>query len=76
MTFFDHLRFAWVHLRERKRQTFLTALGVAVGSAMMITTIAVARGSSQSVFAKLIDIAPHIIIGADRVVPEVPENLF
>ncbi len=76
MTLFDHLRFAWVHLRERKRQTLLTALGVAVGSAMMITTIAVARGSSQSVFTKLIDIAPHITIGADRVVPEVPENLF
>jgi len=76
MTFFDLLRFAWVHLRERKRQTLLTALGVAVGSAMMITTIAVARGSSQSVFIKLIDIAPHITIGADRVVPEVPDNLF
>lgn len=75
MTFFDHLRFAWVHLRERKRQTILTALGVAVGSAMMITTIAVARGSSQNVFSKLIDIAPHITVGADRVVPEIPDNL-
>jgi lipoprotein-releasing system permease protein len=76
MTFFDHLRFAWVHLRERKRQTFLTVLGVAVGSAMMITTIGVARGSSLSVFLKLIDVAPHITIGADRVVPEVPDNLL
>lgn len=76
MTFLDIVRFAWVHLRERKRQTLLTALGVAVGSAMMITTIAVALGSSQSVFNKLIDIAPHITIGADRVVPEVPDNLF
>jgi len=76
MTFLDHLRFAWVHLRERKRQTFLTVLGVAVGSAMMITTIGVARGSSLSVFRKLIDVAPHITIGADRVVPEVPDNLL
>ncbi len=76
MTFFDHLRIAWVHLRERKRQTVLTALGVAVGSAMMITTIAVARGSSQNVFTKIIDIAPHITIGADRVVPPVPDNLI
>jgi lipoprotein-releasing system permease protein len=75
MTFTDHLRFAWVHLRERKRQTFLTVLGVAVGSAMMITTIAVARGSSMNVFLRLIDVAPHITIGADRVVAEVPDNL-
>ncbi len=76
MTFFDHLRIAWIHLRERKRQTSLTALGVAVGSAMMITTIAVARGSSNNVFTKIIDIAPHITIGADRVVPLVPDNVI
>ncbi|NTU52965.1 MAG: ABC transporter permease [Chlorobiaceae bacterium] len=76
MTFSDHLRFAWVHLRERKRQTVLTALGVAVGSAMMVTTIAVARGSSQNVFSKLIDTAPHITIGADRLIAEVPDNLI
>jgi lipoprotein-releasing system permease protein len=76
MTFLDHLRFAWVHLRERKRQTFLTVLGVTVGSAMMITTIGVARGSSMNVFLRLIDVAPHITIGADRVVAEVPDNLL
>ena len=76
MTFYDHLWIAWVHLRERKRQTILTALGVAVGSAMMITTIALARGSSKNVFTKIIDIAPHITIGADRVVPLVPENVI
>ncbi|NTU92164.1 MAG: ABC transporter permease [Chlorobiaceae bacterium] len=76
MTFYDHLRIAFVHLRERKRQTMLTALGVAVGSAMMITTIAVARGSTKNVFSKLIDIVPHIVIGADRVVPLVPDNLI
>lgn len=76
MTFLDHLRIAFVHLRERKRQTLLTALGVAVGSAMMITTIAVARGSSQNVFTKIIDIAPHITVKAERVVPDVPDNLI
>jgi lipoprotein-releasing system permease protein len=76
MTFLDHLRIAYIHLRERRRQTALTALGVAVGSAMMITTIAVARGMSQNIFSKIIDIAPHIIIGADRVVPLVPDNVI
>ncbi|NTW51205.1 MAG: ABC transporter permease [Chlorobiaceae bacterium] len=76
MTFLDHLQFAYVHLRERKRQTVLTALGVAIGSAMMITTIAVARGSTKNVFTKLIDIAPHITIGAERIVPDVPDNVI
>lgn len=76
MTFYDHLRIAYIQLRERKRQTALTALGVAVGSAMMITTIAVARGSSQNVYTKLIDTAPHITVTADRLVPVVPDNLI
>jgi lipoprotein-releasing system permease protein len=76
MTTYDLLRIAFVHLRERKRQTILTALGVAVGSAMLITTIAVARGSSKNVISKIIDIAPHIIINAERVEPLVPDNII
>ncbi len=76
MTFLDHLHIAYVHLRERKRQATLTALGVAVGSAMLITTIAVAGGMSRNVVNKIIDIAPHVIISADRVEPLVPDNLI
>ena len=76
MTFLDHLYIAFVHLRERKRQTILTALGVAVGSAMLITTIAVAGGMSRNVVNKIIDIAPHVIVSADRVEPLVPDNLI
>lgn len=76
MTFRDHLYIAFAHLRERKRQTILTALGVAVGSAMLITTIAVAGGMSRNVVNKIIDIAPHVVISADRVEPLVPENLI
>ncbi len=76
MTFFDEFKIAWVHLRERKRQSFLTALGVAVGSAMLITTIAVANGSTQNVINKIIDIAPHVIVSAERIIPLVPENLI
>ena len=76
MAFYDHLRIAWVHLRERKRQTTLTVLGVAVGSAMLITTIAVAGGMSRNVVNKIIDIVPHVIVSADRVEPLVPDNLI
>ncbi|NTW63130.1 MAG: ABC transporter permease [Chlorobiaceae bacterium] len=76
MTFFDHLRIAYVHLKERKRQTMLTALGVAVGSAMLVTTISVARGSSSNVITKVIDTAPHVLVSADRIEPLVPENLI
>ena len=64
-----------MHLRERKRQTILTALGVAVGSAMLVTTISVSRGSSSNVIAKVIDTVPHVLISAERVVPLVPENI-
>ncbi|WP_294348236.1 FtsX-like permease family protein [Prosthecochloris sp.] len=76
MTLFDHLRIAWAHLRERKRQTILTAMGVAVGSAMLITTIAVAGGMSRNVVNKIIDIAPHVIVSAKTVEPLVPDNLI
>ncbi len=76
MTFFDHFRIAWVHLRERKRQTVLTALGVAVGSAMLVTTISVANGSSSNVVAKVIDTAPHVLVSADRIEPLVPDNVI
>jgi len=76
MTFFDHLRIAWVHLRERKRQTALTALGVAVGSAMLVTTISVANGSSSNVVTKVIDTAPHVLVDAERIEPLVPDNVI
>ncbi|HCD36102.1 ABC transporter permease [Chlorobium phaeovibrioides] len=75
MDWMDHLRFAFVHLRERRRQTLLTALGVAVGSAMLITTISVARGSSANVISKVIDTSPHVLVKADRVTPLVPDNI-
>ncbi|MEI8185659.1 MAG: FtsX-like permease family protein [Chlorobiaceae bacterium] len=75
MNYLDQARIAYVHLKERKRQTVLTALGVAVGSAMLVTTISVARGSSSNVIAKVIDTVPHVVINPERVVPLVPENL-
>ena len=75
MNYRDQAKIAFVHLRERKRQTFLTALGVAVGSAMLVTTIAVSRGSSSNVITKVIDTAPHVLISAERVVPLLPDNI-
>jgi len=76
MNYRDQARIAFVHLRERKRQTLLTALGVAVGSAMLVTTISISRGSSSNVIAKVIDTAPHVLISAERVVPLVPDNIL
>ena len=75
MNYRDQARIAFVHLRERKRQTFLTALGVAVGSAMLVTTISISRGSSSNVIAKVIDTAPHVVISAERVIPLVPDKI-
>ncbi|TNJ37226.1 ABC transporter permease [Prosthecochloris vibrioformis] len=76
MTIIDELRIAWVHLRERKRQSILTALGVGVGSAMLITTMALASGSSRNVVSRIIDISPHVILTSERLEPLVPENLI
>jgi lipoprotein-releasing system permease protein len=76
MNYIDQARIAFVHLRERKRQTILTALGVAVGSAMLVTTISVSRGSSSNVIAKVIDTVPHVLISAERVIPLVPDNIL
>ncbi|NTU44296.1 MAG: ABC transporter permease [Chlorobiaceae bacterium] len=76
MNYLDQARIAFVHLRERKRQTLLTALGVAVGSAMLVTTISVARGSSSNVIAKVIDTMPHVMVTAERVVPLIPDNII
>ncbi len=76
MNYRDQAGIAFVHLRERKRQTLLTALGVAVGSAMLVTTISVSQGSSSNVVAKVIDTAPHVVISAERVVPLVPDNIL
>ncbi len=76
MNYRDHARIAFVHLKERKRQTLLTALGVAVGSAMLVTTISVSRGSSSNVITKVIDTAPHVVISAERVLPLVPDNII
>lgn len=76
MNYLDQARIAFVHLRERKRQTILTALGVAVGSAMLVTTISVARGSSSNVINKVIDTMPHVMVTAERVVPLVPDNII
>ncbi|MFZ4524498.1 MAG: ABC transporter permease [Chlorobium sp.] len=75
MNYREQAKIAFVHLRERKRQTLLTALGVAVGSAMLVTTISISRGSSSNVIAKVIDTAPHVLISAERVVPLIPDNI-
>jgi len=75
MGLYDILRIAFFHLNDRRRQTFLTALGVAIGSAMLITTISVASGSSANIREKIIDSSPHVSIFPKRVQPLIPENL-
>jgi|GEM_PF-77684 len=76
LSLLDIFRVAYQHLNARKRQTFLTALGVAIGSAMLITTISVASGSSANIREKIIDTSPHVTIFPKLVKPLVPENLI
>ncbi len=76
MRFLDIVRVAFLHLNERKRQTLLTALGVAIGNAMLITTIAVTTGSSANIREKIIDTSPHVTVFPELVQPRVPQNLI
>ncbi|ACF12555.1 protein of unknown function DUF214 [Chloroherpeton thalassium ATCC 35110] len=75
MGLYDIFRIAFFHLNDRRRQTFLTALGVAIGSAMLITTISVASGSSANIREKIIDSSPHVSVFPKRVQRLIPENL-
>ncbi|NTW50622.1 MAG: ABC transporter permease [Chlorobiales bacterium] len=72
----DIIKVAFYHLNERRRQSFLTASGVAIGCAMLITTISVATGSSTNIREKIVDTSPHVSILPKLSVPRVPENLL
>ncbi|NTW50526.1 MAG: ABC transporter permease, partial [Chlorobiales bacterium] len=72
----DIIRIAFYHLNERRRQSFLTASGVAIGCAMLITTISVATGSSTNIREKIVDTSPHVSIFPRLSIPRIPENLL
>jgi lipoprotein-releasing system permease protein len=50
------------HLRKRKRQTFVSVLGVALGVGFFVGVTALMRGFQQYFITQVIDVSPHIVI--------------
>ncbi len=67
---------AFRQLQNRKRQTFLTLLGISVGVMVLITAVSLMDGLLQSFIQKIVDIAPHVIVSGERVTPPVPDQLI
>lgn len=53
---------ARVYLLERRRQTIVSLLGVAVGVGFSIAMAALLEGSNRDFIAKIIDYAPHVLV--------------
>lgn len=66
---------AFGQLLSRKRQTFLTLLGISVGVMVLITAVSLMDGLLQSFIRKIVDVAPHVIVSGERVRPPVPDQL-
>ncbi len=69
---------AMIALRQlfnRKRQTFLTLLGISVGVMVLITAVSLMDGLLQSFIQKIVEIAPHVIVSGEKVKPTVPDQL-
>ncbi len=66
---------AFRQLLNRKRQTFLTLLGISVGVMVLITAVSLMDGLLQSFIQKIVEIAPHVIVYGEKVKPTVPDQL-
>lgn len=62
-------------LLNRKRQTFLTLLGISVGVMVLITAVSLMDGLLTSFIQKIVEIAPHVIVSGENVKPIVPDQL-
>ena len=76
MKFNYHLMMiAFRQLLNRKRQTFLTLLGISVGVMVLITSVSLMDGLLQSFIQKIVEIAPHVIVSGEKVKPTIPDQL-
>jgi len=56
------LAIAFGHLKRRKRQTFVSLLGVALGVGFFIAIAALMRGFQTYFVQQVIDVAPHVVM--------------
>jgi lipoprotein-releasing system permease protein len=60
MSIYSHIAFS--HLRSRKRQTFVSLLGVVLGVAFFLAVSSLMRGSERDFIKRLVDTQPHITV--------------
>ena len=63
------IEIALAHLAERPRQTLSAVAGIALGAAFFIGIAALLRGFQHDFVAKLIDVAPHVVVKDEYRVP-------
>jgi len=64
-----HFFIALRHLLSRRRQTFLTVLGVAVGAMILITTLSMTEGLITDIEDTIIEASPHLVVKAEPLAP-------
>lgn len=64
-----HFFIALRHLISRRRQTFLTVLGVAVGAMILITTLSMTEGLIKDIEDTIIEASPHLVVKAEPLEP-------
>jgi lipoprotein-releasing system permease protein len=70
------LRIALTHLANRKRQSFMSLLGIALGVAFFMAVSALMRGSEADFISRLVDSAPHVTVSDEfRTPPQQPVRL-
>lgn len=64
------LHIAWHHLWQRKRQSFVSAFGIALGVGFFIAMTSMMQGFQQYFISQIIDVSPHITIKDEFRLPD------
>ncbi len=67
---------AFRQLSQRKRQSILSLAGISVGVMVLITAISLMNGLVESFVQKIINIAPHVLVSGEKMLPLVPDQLI
>lgn len=70
------LHIAFRQLMHRKRQTILTIAGIGVGVMVLISAVSLMDGLLSGFIDKIVNIAPHIVVSGERIMPILPDLLY
>ncbi len=70
------LMIAYRQLSQRKKQSVLSLAGIGIGVMVLITAISLMNGLVESFVQKIINIAPHVLVNGEKIVPPIPDQLI